>query len=119
MSVHDPDLEASTVAVKVVEPVDARIAPTESGAAFSEDLTTDATRILQHHPNRRRALLYPPAAGDIIFSFGRSQVQAGNGFVLRGGSPPVEITCINEVYAKAVTGVVTISILDEYWVEVD
>jgi hypothetical protein len=114
IQLEEPDtLRIQPVPVSVEGTVVAQIAGSRVGTSRSIPLGTTPEVILPADPRRRRAVLLADAAA----RFGtRDDVDADYGFMLYA-FVPVELTHVDEVWARSDSGTVTLSVLVEEWTE--
>ena len=118
--------------VTTVDPVQTQAMPSKVAGMLRYDLsTTVPQRILAHDPRRRRALVQgfdfaAAAAQGVALDGQQSEATSPYAFVLAttlsgnttadsASTPVLEITSQDEVWAVAVGGAITVSVMNEQW----
>lgn len=114
---QDQSPEGPTVPVCVKNPVQTQILPTTNGGSRKYALVnTEAVRILTADPRRRRAVLQ--ATGDDNFVVAGTQQECMGPFAASFQSfTLLEVTACTELWARAETSTVDLSVLNEQWAE--
>lgn len=118
--------------VTAVDPVQTQAMPAKVAGMLRYDLSTTAPqRILAHDPRRKRAVIVGwdlGAAASHGVALGGTQAEAlsayafvlpatlsGNTTADSATTPPLEITTQDEVWAVAVSGAISVSVMNEQW----
>lgn len=114
---QDQDAEGPTVPVCVKTPVRTQLLPATNGGSRKYSLVaTEAVRILTADPRRRRAVMQ--ATGDDNFVLAATQQEAMGPFAASFQSfTLLEVTACTELWARAESTTVDLSVLNEQWAE--
>ena len=116
LQVEPEDYQAIPVCVKeVAAPVRVQALPRKGAASMTKALTTTAVPVLRADHRRGRTVLVGDAA--FLVAFSEASCQADSAMAAWPANLPLELTATTEVWAKAATGDVALSVITERWAE--
>lgn len=101
---------------EVKTPVRVQQLPRKGASTFTRSVgTTTPAHVLRANPRRGRAVL----VGDVAFqvAFSETACQADSAMALWPAATPLELTASVDVWVKAPTGTVALSVITEQWAE--